>query len=102
MLIGEKIRVIREFEDLTREEFCGLIDVPIGTLRRYETGRIENVGSDVLVKIVNHPRFFKYMNWLLTGKTNEAAGQISPALSPDGPESTSSSLKPRKTGTQHG
>ncbi|HFO6410042.1 TPA: helix-turn-helix domain-containing protein [Escherichia coli] len=102
MLIGEKIRVIREFEDLTREEFCGLIDVPIGTLRRYETGRIENVGSDVLVKIVNHPRFFKYMNWLLTGKTNEAVGQISPALSPDGPESTSSSLKPRKTGTQHG
>lgn len=27
MLIGEKIRVIRESEDLTREEFCGLIDV---------------------------------------------------------------------------
>ena len=45
MLIGEKIRVIRESEDLTREEFCGLIDVPIGTLRRYETGRIENIGG---------------------------------------------------------
>ncbi|EOU0158476.1 transcriptional regulator, partial [Escherichia coli] len=48
------------------------------------------------------PRFFKYMNWLMTGKTNEAAGQISPSLSPDGPENTSSSQKPRKTGTQPG
>ncbi|WP_089600217.1 helix-turn-helix domain-containing protein [Escherichia coli] len=102
MLIGEKIRVIRESEDLTREEFCGLIDVPIGTLRRYETGRIENIGGEVLIKIVNHPRFFKYMNWLMTGKTNEAAGQISPSLSPDGPKSTSPSQKPRKTGAQPG
>ncbi|CAK0669535.1 TPA: helix-turn-helix domain-containing protein [Escherichia coli] len=102
MFIGEKIRVIRESEGLTREEFCELIDVPIGTLRRYETGRIENVGGEALVKIVNHPRFFKYMNWLMTGKTNEAAGQISPTLSPDGPESTSPSQKVRKTGTLHG
>ncbi|EPT2213192.1 transcriptional regulator, partial [Escherichia coli] len=47
-------------------------------------------------------RFFKYMNWLMTGKTNEAAGQISPTLSPDGPESTSPSQKVRKTGTLHG
>ncbi|MFG3826373.1 transcriptional regulator, partial [Escherichia coli] len=35
-------------------------------------------------------------------KTNEAAGQISPSLSPDGPENTSSSQKSRKTGTQPG
>ncbi|EPT2213410.1 TPA: helix-turn-helix domain-containing protein, partial [Escherichia coli] len=48
MFIGEKIRVIRESEGLTREEFCELIDVPIGTLRRYETGRIENVGGEAL------------------------------------------------------
>ncbi|EBS4546053.1 helix-turn-helix domain-containing protein [Salmonella enterica] len=102
MIIGEKIRSIREAEELTREEFCALIDVPIGTLRRYETGRIENIGSDTLVKIVNHPRFFKYMNWLMTGTTNEAAGQISPSLSPDGQVNTSHSQTPRKTGTRHG
>ncbi|HAT1685470.1 TPA: helix-turn-helix domain-containing protein [Klebsiella oxytoca] len=100
MVIGEKIRSIRESEGLTREEFCTLIDVPVGTLRRYETGRIENIGSDTLVKIVNHPRFFKYMNWLMTGKTNEAAGQISPSLSPDGQESTSPSQTTRRTGTR--
>ncbi len=52
MLIGEKIRVIRESEDLTREEFCGLIDVPIGTLRRYETGRIENIGAKCLSRLL--------------------------------------------------
>ncbi|MFP1452111.1 helix-turn-helix domain-containing protein [Escherichia coli] len=66
--IGEKIRVIRESEDLTREEFCGLIDVPIGTLRRYETGRIENIGGEVLIKIVNHPRFFKVHELAYDGK----------------------------------
>lgn len=102
MIIGEKIRSIREAEGLTREEFSALIDVPIGTLRRYETGRIENVGSDTLVKIVNHPRFFKYMHWLMTDKTNEAAGQISPSLSPDGQVNTSHSQTLRKTGTRHG
>ncbi|EOV0286657.1 helix-turn-helix domain-containing protein [Salmonella enterica] len=102
MIIGEKIRSIREAEGLTREEFSTLIDVPTGTLRRYETGRIENVGSDTLVKIVNHPRFFKYMNWLMTGKTNEAAGQISPSLSPDGQVNTSHSQTLRKTGTRRG
>ncbi|EHI3194636.1 helix-turn-helix domain-containing protein [Salmonella enterica] len=101
MIIGEKIRSIREAENLTREEFCSLIDVPVGTLRRYETGRIENIGSDTLIKIVNHPRFFKYMHWLMTDKTNEVAGQICPSLSPDGQERTSPSQKFRKTGTQH-
>ncbi|EAW9081790.1 helix-turn-helix domain-containing protein [Salmonella enterica] len=101
MSIGKKIRLIREAEDLTREQFCSLIDIPVGTLRRYETEKISNVGGDVLVKIVNHPQFFKYMNWLMTGKTNEAAGQISPSLSPDGLKHTSSSQTFRKTGTRH-
>lgn len=53
----------------------------MGTLRRYETGRIENIGGDVLIKIVNHASFHKYMNWLMTDKTDEGAGQIAPALS---------------------
>lgn len=101
MSIGKKIRLIREAEDLTREQFCSLIDIPVGTLRRYETEKISNVGGDVLVKIVNHPQFFKYMNWLMTGKTNEAAGQISPSLSPNGCDVTFRSQRPRKTGTRH-
>ncbi|EJC0267992.1 helix-turn-helix transcriptional regulator [Salmonella enterica] len=100
MSIGKKIRLIREAEELTREQFCELLDVPVGTLRRYETEKISNVGGDVLVKIVNHPQFFKYMNWLMTGKTNEAAGQISPSLSPDGQKRILPSQTFRKTGTR--
>ncbi|ENU7736859.1 helix-turn-helix domain-containing protein [Salmonella enterica] len=102
MSIGKKIRLIREAEGLTREQFCDLLDVPVGTLRRYETEKISNVGGDVLVKIVSHPQFFKYMNWLMTGKTNELAGQISPILSPDGHDVTSHSQKIRRTGTRRG
>ncbi|ELM3527141.1 helix-turn-helix transcriptional regulator [Salmonella enterica] len=102
MSIGKKIRLIREAEGLTREQFCDLLEIPVGTLRRYETEKIGSVGGDVLVKIVSHPQFFKYMNWLMTGKTNEPAGQISPSLSPDGHVKTSHSHQYRKTGTRHG
>lgn len=98
MNLGEKIRAIREAEGLTREEFGSRLDVPVGTLRRYETGRIENIGSDFLIKIVNHPDFHKYMNWLMINATDEATGQIAPALSPDGQNSTSSRRGEKKVG----
>lgn len=98
MHAGKKIRAIRESEGLTREEFADILDIPVGTMRRYETGRIDNIGGETLFKITNHPRFEKYTMWLMNGKTNEAAGQISPALSPDGQESISTSLKKSKVG----
>ncbi|HCL6957404.1 TPA: helix-turn-helix domain-containing protein [Klebsiella variicola] len=98
MNLGEKIRAIREAEGLTRDEFGTLLEIPVGTLRRYETGRIENIGGDVLIKIVNHDNFHKYMNWLMTDKTDEGAGQIAPALSPDGQDGTSSRRSAKKVG----
>lgn len=98
MNLGEKIRAIREAEGLTREEFGELLMIPVGTLRRYETGRIENVGGEVLVKIVSHPNFHKYMNWLMTDRTDETIGQIAPTLSPNGHENTSSRRNAKKVG----
>lgn len=98
MHAGKKIRAIRESEGLTREEFSGLLDIPIGTMRRYETGRIENIGGEVLFKITNHPRFKKYTMWLMTGDTNEYYGQVSPALSPDGQETILKVRSKLKTG----
>ncbi|EPM0863682.1 MAG: helix-turn-helix domain-containing protein [Klebsiella pneumoniae] len=98
MNLGEKIRAIREAEGLTRDEFGSLLEIPVGTLRRYETGRIENIGGDVLIKIVNHASFHKYMNWLMTDKTDEGAGQIAPALSPDGQDGTSNRRGAKKAG----
>ncbi|HGN1704707.1 MULTISPECIES: helix-turn-helix domain-containing protein [Providencia] len=98
MNIGKKLRLIREAEGLSREQLSELIDVPIGTMRRYETGRIENVGSDTVVKILSKPMFEKYALWLVTGKTNESAGQIAPSLSPDGHENTQDLLKVSNAG----
>ncbi|MGK5615106.1 helix-turn-helix domain-containing protein [Proteus mirabilis] len=98
MNIGKKLRLIREAEGLSREQMRELAGIPIGTMRRYETGRIENVGSDAIVKILSHPRFEKYTLWLMTGKTNEIVGQIAPSLSPDGHENTQNLLKASNAG----
>ncbi|EIX4509135.1 helix-turn-helix transcriptional regulator [Escherichia coli] len=97
----KKLKEIRKSEGLTQAEFADVTGINVGTIKNYESGKRE-VGLSVVDRVINCEHFQKYTMWLMTGKANEAAGQISPALSPDGPESTSSSLKPRKTGTQHG
>lgn len=81
--LGEKIRLIREFEQLNRKEFAELLNVSYGTINNYETKGV-TMTENILVKLTNHPRFEKYTLWLMNGKTNEAAGQISPLLSPGG------------------
>ncbi|HFJ4329215.1 helix-turn-helix domain-containing protein [Serratia liquefaciens] len=98
MSVGEKIRAIRESEGLTRDEFGAALDIPVGTLKRYETNRIGSIGGDVLMKITQHAQFKKYTIWLMTGDVAPEIGQISPALSPDGQESTSNHQKGQKAG----
>lgn len=96
--VGEKIRLIREAEGVSREEFEKLTGVPAGNTKRYETGRIKNIGSDFLIQITQHPRFMKYTLWLMTNQTAEESGQISPVLSPDGQGNTFKSPKDQKVG----
>lgn len=98
MQIGKKLRDIREAENLTREEFAEITGIPVPTMKRYETGRIANVGSDTLSKITQHPRFEKYTLWLMTGKEMPEVGQISPALSPDGQSSIHNHQSGQKVG----
>ncbi|EMH4534733.1 helix-turn-helix domain-containing protein [Morganella morganii] len=95
--LGEKIRMIREAENLNRKEMAELIGASYGTLNNYETKGVL-VTETVLVKLTSHPRFEKYTLWLMTGKTNEAMGQISPTLSPDGADATPSDHSERKIG----
>ncbi|BEN41164.1 transcriptional regulator [Serratia marcescens] len=99
MSLGEKIKAIRVAEGLSQSKFCEIIEMSISTLKKYEGGHAEPGGS-VLVKITNHPRFEKYTMWLMsnTNKTSEAAGQISPTLSPDGHDNTSDHQKGQKAG----
>lgn len=95
--LGEKIRMIREAENLNRKEMAGLIGASYDTLNNYETKGVL-VTETVLVKLTSHPRFEKYTLWLMTGKTNEAMGQISPTLSPDGVDIIPSDHSGRKIG----
>ncbi|WP_336797933.1 helix-turn-helix domain-containing protein [Erwinia aphidicola] len=96
--LGKKIREVRDSEGLSREEFAALTGIPAGTQKHYEMGRRESIGSEILMKITQHPRFQKYALWLMTDTTSEAAGQVSPALSPDGQKSISNDLKDQKAG----
>lgn len=97
MTLSEKIKSIRRAEGLSQSQFCELIDLSINTLKKYEGGHFEP-GGNALTKITQHPRFEKYTLWLMTDKTSEAAGQISPALSPDGHDDTSDHQKGQKAG----
>ncbi|EAP9507724.1 helix-turn-helix transcriptional regulator [Salmonella enterica] len=96
----KKLREIRKSEGLTQAEFADVTGVNIGTIKNYESGKRE-VGLSVVDRVIKSRDFEKYTMWLMTGKTNEAAGQISPSLSPDGLKHTSSSQTFRKTGTRH-
>ncbi|WP_449553458.1 helix-turn-helix domain-containing protein [Lelliottia amnigena] len=98
MTIGKKLREIREAEGLTREELAEITGIPVPTMKRYETGRIANIGSDTLTKYTQHPRFTKYSLWLMTDQIAPDSGQISPALSPDGQNKTSNSPNDQKVG----
>ncbi|EDE9721775.1 helix-turn-helix transcriptional regulator [Salmonella enterica] len=97
----KKLKEIRVSEGLTQAEFADITGVNIGTIKNYESGNRE-VGLSVVDRVIKSRDFEKYTIWLMTGKTNEAAGQISPSLSPDGQERTSPSQTSRKTGIRRG
>ncbi|EFH6435475.1 TPA: helix-turn-helix transcriptional regulator [Escherichia coli] len=81
--MGEKFRLIRKAEGMTRQEFADCVGLPYGTVTNYEV-RGKQVTEGALFKITKHPRFKKYAYWLLTDETMPQAGQISPSLSLDG------------------
>ena len=78
MTLGEKLRLIRTCERLTQAEMFGATGIKLETWKRYEYGRRESVSSTELLKLTQHPRFTKYILWLMTGQTIPEAGQISP------------------------
>lgn len=73
--LGQKIREIREAEELGRQAFSELTDIPKQTLINIELGKSAPSGKHLaLVSQV----FTRYTLWLMTGQTNEKCGQISP------------------------
>ncbi len=81
--LGEKLRLIREAEGLSRRAMEEVTGVSQNNLKNYEIlGRM--IPGETLLLILNHPRFRKYSDWVMFNQTNAATGQVAPPLSLDG------------------
>ncbi|ATH77820.1 transcriptional regulator [Vreelandella venusta] len=89
MDLGQKVREIREAEELGRHAFSQVTDIPKQTLINIETGKSAPSGKHLAAV---SKAFTKYTLWLMADQTDEACGQISPEI-----ERARSALK--KTGT---
>ncbi|CAM6897103.1 helix-turn-helix domain-containing protein [Morganella morganii] len=94
---GHKLRQIRKHEGLTQKAMSDLTGITVSAIKGYETQGIK-VGISIIERVLNVEEFQKYTMWLMTDKTNEVAGQISPTLSPDGAEKDPSHHSERKIG----
>ena len=88
---GEKIREIRDAEEMGRQEFSDKTGIPKNTLIRLEQGKNEP-SAKVLSQVCR--AFSQYTTWLMADVVNENAGQISPGM-----ERTRKELKATGTDT---
>lgn len=84
---GKKIRAIRSAEGMTQAAMANECGITLLTIKDIESGDVDLTLSTI-ERVINTTIFEKYTLWLLLGKTSEAAGQVSPALSHSGPEKT--------------
>lgn len=80
---NEKLKLIRESERLKLKEVSDLVGINYHTYHGYESGKMK-MSMEAGMKFFKHPRFRKYRDWFMFDEINPAAGQIAPALSPDG------------------
>ncbi|EBV3453149.1 XRE family transcriptional regulator [Salmonella enterica subsp. enterica serovar Typhimurium] len=94
--IGEKILLMRKAEGLSRREVCVLTGISPNNLKNYELlGR--QIPAETLILLLDNDVFHKYKDWLMFDRPNPAAGQISPALSPNGSENSEAAQVSIKT-----
>lgn len=98
MNVAEKLKIMRESERLTSlPDAAKMLGLNRDALWRYEAGKtIPN--TEVIMSILNHPRFEKYALWFITGKIAPESGQIAPALAHFGQDETTSPHSDQKTG----
>lgn len=94
MNVAEKLKIMRESERLTSlPEAAKMLGLNRDALWRYEAGKtIPN--TEVIMSILNHPRFEKYALWFITGKIAPESGQIAPALALWARRNNVSALRP--------
>ncbi|ENN9248820.1 TPA: helix-turn-helix transcriptional regulator [Klebsiella pneumoniae] len=98
MNVAEKLKIMRESERLTSlPEAAKMLGLNRDALWRYEAGKtIPN--TEVIMSILNHPRFEKYALWFITGKIAPESGQIAPALAHFGQDEITSQPSDQKIG----
>lgn len=95
--VGKKIRLMRESELINRKQLSDLTGIPYTSLVYYESDK-NSPDVQVVMRILNHPRFTKYTLWFMTDEVAPEAGQIAPALAHVGQENGDSSLSDQKIG----
>ena len=80
METGERVKMMRLSEGLSRPEMRDLTGIPVRTLENWEYGKNKNISVADLQKITSHERFEKYALWLMTGKCLPESGQVSPDI----------------------
>ncbi|MDU4425257.1 MAG: helix-turn-helix transcriptional regulator [Raoultella sp.] len=95
--INERIVLIRKSEYLSRQQLADLTGIPYGTLSYYESGR-SIPPTDVMMRILQIPKFTKYTLWFMTDQVSPESGQIAPALAHCGQDATTSQHSGQKTG----
>lgn len=84
---GEKLRLMRNSEQLTKKELTDLVGINYGTYHGYEANK-SKMTLESAVKLFGHPRFNKYQDWFMYDRVNPATGQIAPALAHYGQDGT--------------
>ena len=62
--ITKKIKQLRKTENMSAPEFSEQLGISVNTLKTIESKRQQTVNSEILIKILNNPRFKKYSMWL--------------------------------------
>ncbi|WP_439828403.1 helix-turn-helix domain-containing protein [Aeromonas enteropelogenes] len=88
---------MRESESVNRKQFSELTGIPYTSLVYYESDK-NSPDVQVVMKMLNHPKFTKYTLWFMTGQISPEAGQIAPALAHSGQDETDYSASGKKTG----
>lgn len=94
---AEKPIPIRELERTTRKQVTELIEISYNTYAEYEQGKVK-VPFDADIKFFRLERFRKHRDWFMFDETDPAGGQIAPALTHIGQDSTALHHPDQKTG----
>ncbi|GAB5991285.1 helix-turn-helix transcriptional regulator [Aeromonas enteropelogenes] len=94
---GEKLRLIRESERLSRREVADLTGINYASYLGYESDK-SKMPFEAGSKLFKVERFRKYRDWFMFDEISPEAGQIAPVLAHFGQGEMGCSVSGKKTG----